>query len=108
MLKKPDVGYRTDTSFFRRYHPRRLEFTPNEMGQLMNNGNEGSSLILVMEDVEETRDGIEKLLQVDGYRVDPARNEEDAIRRATRECPDLILISPGGLGIPLYPKTQFC
>src|SRR5437763_14333775 len=69
---------------------------PNEMWQLMNKGNEGSSLILVIEDVEETRDGIEKLLQADGYRVDPARNEEDAIRRARRECPDLILISPGG------------
>ena len=69
------------------------------MWELMNKGNEGASLILVMEDVEETRDGIEKLLQADGYRVDPARNEEDAIRRATLESPDLILISPGGRGI---------
>jgi len=31
-------------------------------------------LILVMEDVHETRDGIEKLLTADGYRVAPARD----------------------------------
>jgi DNA-binding response OmpR family regulator len=76
------------------------------MSQLMNKGNDGSSLILVMEDVEETRDGIEKLLQADGYRVDPARNEDDAIRRATRECPDLILISPGGPGIDVSAAAR--
>jgi CheY-like chemotaxis protein len=28
-------------------------------------------IILVVEDVHETRDGIEKLLMVDGYRVSP-------------------------------------
>jgi CheY-like chemotaxis protein len=49
----------------------------------MSLANEGM-LILVVEDVEETRDGIEKLLEADGYRVDPAREEEDAIARATR------------------------
>ncbi len=59
----------------------------------------GPSLILVIENVEETRDGIEKLLQADGYRVEPARNEEDAVRKAARECPDLILMSSGGPGI---------
>ena len=72
----------------------------------MNKGNEGSSLILVMEDIEETRDGIEKLLQADGYRVDPARNEEDAIRRARQECPDLILISPGGPGVDVSATAR--
>jgi CheY-like chemotaxis protein len=41
-------------------------------------------LILVVEDVEETRDGIEKLLAADGYRVDPARQEEDAVTTAMR------------------------
>jgi CheY-like chemotaxis protein len=52
--------------------------------------------ILVVEDVEETRDGIEKLLQVDGYRVEPARGERDAVDIAGRKFPDLILVSPGG------------
>jgi hypothetical protein len=32
-----------------------------------------------MEDVHETRDGIEKLLTADGYRVAPARDELDTI-----------------------------
>jgi DNA-binding response OmpR family regulator len=55
----------------------------------------GGALILVVEDVEETRDGIEKLLKADGYRVDPARGEEDAVVRARRESPNLILVSLG-------------
>ena len=42
---------------------------------------------VVVEDVEETRDGIEKLLKADGYRVNPARDEDDAIERAKREPP---------------------
>jgi DNA-binding response OmpR family regulator len=54
-------------------------------------------IVLVADDVEETRDGIEKLLTADGYRVEPARNEEDAVRRARRRRPDLILVSLGGL-----------
>jgi CheY-like chemotaxis protein len=54
-------------------------------------------LILVVEDVEETRDGIEKLLRADGYRVDSARDEEDAVVRAGRAHPHLILVSLGGL-----------
>ena len=41
-------------------------------------------LILVVEDVEESRDGIEKLLAADGYRVDPARQEEDAVAKTMR------------------------
>jgi len=53
-------------------------------------------LILVVEDVEETRDGIEELLKADGYRVDPARDEEDAVARAGRESPRLILVSLPG------------
>jgi DNA-binding response OmpR family regulator len=52
-------------------------------------------LTLVVEDVEETRDGIEKLLVADGYRVEPARGEEDAVAKAMRQAPDLILVSPG-------------
>jgi CheY-like chemotaxis protein len=36
-------------------------------------------MILVVEDVAETRDGIEKLLKADGYRVAAARDERDAM-----------------------------
>jgi CheY-like chemotaxis protein len=52
-------------------------------------------LILVVEDVEETRDGIERLLTTDGYRVSPARNEKEAVAKARLQAPDLILISLG-------------
>jgi len=58
--------------------------------------NQTHPLILVVEDVEETRDGIEELLKADGYRVDPARDEEDAVGRARRERPSLILVSLAG------------
>ena len=54
-------------------------------------------IILVVEDVHETRDGIEKLLKTDGYRVAVARDELDAIESAGRLCPDLILVSLAGL-----------
>jgi DNA-binding response OmpR family regulator len=53
-------------------------------------------VVLVIEDDEETRDGIDALLSADGYRVEPARNEEDAVERALRCCPDLILVSLAG------------
>ena len=56
----------------------------------------GSLLILVLEDVEETRDGIEILLKADHYRVDAARDEEDAVARARRESPHLLLASLAG------------
>jgi len=50
-----------------------------------------------VEDVAETRDGIEKLLSADGYRVAVARDERDAIESAQLKRPDLILVSLGGL-----------
>jgi DNA-binding response OmpR family regulator len=52
--------------------------------------------VLVVERDEETRDGLEQLLGTDGYRVEPARNEEDAVKRASRCCPDLILVTVAG------------
>ena len=55
-----------------------------------------SLTILILEDIEETRDGIEKLLKVDGYHVEAARDEEDAVESALRKRPDLILVSLGG------------
>lgn len=53
--------------------------------------------VLVVEDVAETRDGIEKLLSADGYRVAVARDEQDAIESAKLKRPDLILVSLDGL-----------
>lgn len=62
----------------------------------MTKNNQTNSLILVVEDVHETRDGIEKLLTTDGYRVSLARDEQDAIESALRTRPDLILVSLAG------------
>jgi CheY-like chemotaxis protein len=53
------------------------------------------ALILVVESTEETRDGIQRLLEADGYRVEPARSEQDALAKARHRPPALILISPG-------------
>ena len=55
-----------------------------------------AAVILVADDVEETRDGIERLLKAGGYRVDSARSEQDAVERAERQAPDLILMSLNG------------
>ncbi len=63
----------------------------------MDNETRINPIILVVEDVHETRDGIEKLLKVDGYRVMLARDELDAIESAQRQRPDLILVSLAGL-----------
>jgi CheY-like chemotaxis protein len=56
-----------------------------------------ADLILVVEDVRETSDGIERLLKVDGYRVALARDEVDAIESARLRRPDLILVTWTGL-----------
>jgi two-component system response regulator MprA len=53
--------------------------------------------VLVVEDVAETRDGIERLLKADGYRVTVARDERDAVESAQLKRPDLILLSLAGL-----------
>jgi DNA-binding response OmpR family regulator len=54
--------------------------------------NQTFPLILAVAEVEETRVGIEGLLMADGYRVDVARNDDDAIRAARRQVPDLVLM----------------
>jgi CheY-like chemotaxis protein len=54
-------------------------------------------LILVVEDVHETRDGIEKLLKADGYRVALARDELQAIESVQLKRPDLMLVSLTGV-----------
>jgi len=52
--------------------------------------------ILVVEDVQETRDAIEGLLDRDGYSVDQAKDEDDAVQRVLSNRPNLILISLAG------------
>ena len=59
-------------------------------------GNESQPIILVVEDVHETRDGIETLLTADRYRVAVARDDADAIERAQRVKPHLILVGLAG------------
>jgi len=62
----------------------------------MDKKNDMNLIILVVEDVQETREGIEKLLMVDGYHVALARDEQDGIESARRQRPDLILVSLAG------------
>ena len=63
----------------------------------MDKKNDTNLIILVVEDVQETREGIEKLLLVDGYRIALARDEQDGIDSARRQRPDLILVSLAGI-----------
>ena len=63
-------------------------------------------MILVVEDVQETRDGIEELLKVDGYRVVLARDERDGIESAQRQRPDLILVSLGALPLEVLDSSR--
>jgi CheY-like chemotaxis protein len=56
-----------------------------------------ADLILVVEDIHETSDGIKRLLKADGYRVALATNELDAIESAKLKRPDLILVTWTGL-----------
>jgi len=67
------------------------------MGVAVRNAPDGGPLILVVQDVEETRDILEKLLTGDGYRVDAARTEDDAVVRAQRKTPHLLLVNLGAL-----------
>ena len=55
-------------------------------------------LILVVEDVYETRTGINTLLRANGYRVAFARIPGEEIDSTGPEPPDLILV--GGTGLP--------
>ena len=58
---------------------------------------ENGRLILVVEDVYETRAGIDTLLKATGYRVVLASTEREAINSTRPERPDLILVSGAGL-----------
>ncbi len=56
-----------------------------------------TALILVVEDVHEIGEGIERLLKTDGYRVALARDELRAIDSVKLTRPDLILVNWTGL-----------
>jgi CheY-like chemotaxis protein len=58
-----------------------------------------TAIVLVAHDVEETRDGIEALLTTDGYAIVTARHEDEAVARARRRRPDLILVSFDGVAV---------
>ena len=53
-------------------------------------------LILVVDDVEEVRDCIERLLKTDGYRVETVKSEEHAVESARRRPPQLALMNLDG------------
>jgi CheY-like chemotaxis protein len=55
-----------------------------------------AALILVVEEIHETRQGIERLLKADGYSVAVSKDEPDAIQSVQRTRPDLILVSLAG------------
>lgn len=55
-----------------------------------------AALILVVEEIHETRHGIERLLKADGYSVALSKDESDTIQSVQRARPDLILVSLAG------------
>jgi CheY-like chemotaxis protein len=65
------------------------------MKAIMTSENNRREVIMVLQDIEETRYLIEELLKGNGYSVEMARNEEDAILKARSRSPDLILLSLG-------------
>jgi CheY-like chemotaxis protein len=52
--------------------------------------------ILIVEDVQETREAIDLLLRRNGYIVSQARDEDEAAEKIFVHPPDLILVSLGG------------
>jgi CheY-like chemotaxis protein len=74
---------------------------------LVTTDNQTKPLILVVEDVHETRYGMEKLLMADGYRVCLARDEADAIGVVELRSPDLVLVSlPGSPNEVILAATR--
>jgi len=61
----------------------------------MNSDRHRSPIVLVIDDVEETRDLMEKMLRASNYDVNSARTEAEAVTKAHLNSPDLILITGG-------------
>jgi CheY-like chemotaxis protein len=62
--------------------------------------------ILVVEDVQETRNAIRELLWHDGYQVDAAQDEGEAFEQIRRNRPDLILVSLQGAADQLIATSK--
>jgi CheY-like chemotaxis protein len=62
--------------------------------------------ILIVEDVQETREAIEVLLRRDGYILSQARDEDEAVEKILAHKPDLILVSIGGQPAPVIATAQ--
>ena len=60
--------------------------------------NENGRKVLVVEDFEDNRFMMRRLLEMSGYRVVEAENGEEAVKLAAEERPDLILMD---LSLPL-------
>jgi CheY-like chemotaxis protein len=60
--------------------------------------------ILIIEDDEELAPILSEALSEEGYRVEVARNGEEGLAAAQRECPDLILLD---LMMPVMDGWQF-
>ena len=63
-------------------------------------------LILVIEEEEETRYGIKRLLTANGYQVDTAKNEPEAVLRLGVQRPDLVLVSGSVHAIQALPLAR--
>ena len=72
----------------------------------MTSDQEQRPFILVVEDVEETRYGIERLLTTSGYQVSTARDEEEAIQKTSLHHPGLILLSLGLDAVRVLPVAR--
>jgi CheY-like chemotaxis protein len=64
--------------------------------KLMIRRNVGAVSILIVVDPQDMRISMETLLRRDGYSVQSARDEKEAVERIHCSSPDLILISPAG------------
>ena len=64
----------------------------------MSEGRTAGQKVLVVEDFEDNRFMMRRLLEMSGYRVVEAENGEEAVQRAAEEHPDLILMD---LSLPL-------
>ncbi len=64
----------------------------------MRDNGAGETTIMVVEDFEDNRFMMRRLLEMSGYRVVEAENGEQAVERARDERPDLILMD---LSLPL-------
>lgn len=68
-------------------------------------------LILVVDDYDDGRLMLKRLLELKGFRVSEAANGEEAIESARRECPDLIVMDlnmPRMDGLTAARKIREC